>query len=46
MKCVILVIKDMLHQTITTKQNLELAYFCEKVTLSQTYNKLAPVSLA
>ena len=38
MKCVIPVIKETLYYTITSKKNLGLAYFCEKVTLSKNCN--------
>ena len=38
MKCVVPVIKDTLYYMMTSKKNLELAYFCEKVTLSENYD--------
>ncbi len=38
LKCVVPVIKETLCYTITSKQNLELAYFCQKVTLSENCN--------
>ena len=38
MKCVVLVIKETLYYTITSKKNLELVHFSEKVTLSENCN--------
>ena len=38
MKCVVPVIKETLYYTITSKSNLEFAYFCEKVILSENCN--------
>ena len=35
MKCDVFGIKDMLRYKITSKENLELAYLCEKWTLSE-----------
>ena len=38
MKCDVFVVKEMLYYTITSKKNLELAYFREKLSLSENCN--------
>ena len=38
MKCVVPVIKETLYYTITSKKNVELVYFSEKVALSENCN--------
>ena len=37
-KCDVFGIKEMLYYTITSKKYLALAYFCEKLTLSENCN--------
>ena len=38
MKCDVFGIKEMLYYTITSKKNIELAYLCEKWSLSENCN--------
>ena len=38
MKCDVFGVKEMLYYTITCKKNLELAYFREKLSLSENCN--------